>query len=599
MIGLPVVTSFPSHLGHLQTVTTHVAALVLCMLALHGSLPPAAYAGGECPVNTLQNGVASFVTNDPAIFEVSPDQDRWMAIAMRNADGSDWNLEAREQIAGYPTCTIESLAISNLFGPDVLVMDGHSIGAETDYVIASTGNQSGFFAYIEYEQPAGALQPNSTWAQISTGPDDFLTVREAQMSGGAPYSIRVYPSSELGSLKLYVFAPANTGPGWLARNQAALEVGLAPDSENQVEFTPPESGVYAIVIVNESGAVGTFHLAVSHCPFFANIMSEGVPFNFQTVDFWPAFTPNAHSWAAVGVRGAEEYVYDLDIGPWPRLQADDYPQCTDSVFASQLSGAGVRVVTGDFQTLPLRQLTAHANLEDQPRTDSYGFMEWDGAGDEIAVNGGPVVVSPPPNNVLDAWHVMLVVGVTFTFQIVPDAGATADYRLILFGNPIPATHWASRPDAILETSGTHAFIPGYSGKYGIVVVNENGGTGGYSVSVTASQLAVDPPPMRSLASRIRSVAPNPSAGAMRIEFELARAGNAEFKLRSVAGRTVATVPAGHREDGVASIVWDASGAAGRQGGGGAGGRGVPPSVYFLSLVVDGVETDRRRIVLLR
>ena len=599
MLRLPVATSIPSPLRQHRPLTIHVAALVLCALASHGLLPQAAYAGGGCSVNSLQNGVAAFFTNDPATFEISPDQSRWMAVAMRNADGSDWNLEARDQLEDHPTCASGSLAISNQFGPDILAFDGHSIGPGTDYVIASTGNQSGFFAYIEYEQPAGALQPNSVWAQIATGPDDFLTVREAQLSGGIPYTIRIYPSSELGSLKLYVFAPANTGPGWLARHEAALEVGLAPDSENQIEYTPSESGVYAIVIVNESGVVGTFGLAVSHCPFFANIMSEGVPFNFQTLDFWPAFTPNAHSWTAVGVRGAEGYLYDLDIAPWPRLQAGDHPQCTDSVFVSQLSGAGVRVVTGDFQTLPLRQLTAHANLEEQPRTDSYGFMEWDGAGDAIAVNGGPIVVAPPPNNVLDAWHVMLVVGVTYTFQIVPDGGATADYRLILFGNPIPETHWASRPDAILETSGVHAFIPGYSGKYGIVVVNDNGGTGGYSVSVTASQLAVDPPPTRSLASRIRSAAPNPSAGALRIEFELARAGNAEFKLRSVAGRTVATVPAGHRDAGITSFAWDASGSASHRGAGGAGSRGVPPGVYFLSLVVDGVEMDRTRIILLR
>jgi hypothetical protein len=256
-------------------------------------------------------------------------------------------------------------------------------------------------------------------------------------------------------------------------------------------------------------------------------------------------------------------------------------------------------VTGDFQALPLRLYTAHANLAGQPSTTSNGFWEWDGAGDAIAVNGGPVVVAPPPNNVLDAWNVILAVGVTYTIQIVPDPGATADYKLMVFGNPIPATHWAGRPDAILETSGVHGFIPGYSGKYGIVVVNDNGGAGGYSVSITGSVVGVDPRPTAPHASRIRSAAPNPSVGALRIEFELARAANAEFRLRNVAGGTVATVPAGHRDAGVASFAWDAPGAASHRGAGGAGSRGVPPGVYFLSLVVDGVETDRTRIILLR
>jgi hypothetical protein len=206
-------------------------------------------------------------------------------------------------------------------------------------------------------------------------------------------------------------------------------------------------------------------------------------------------------------------------------------------------------------------------------------------------------VTPPAINVLDAWHVMLVIGVTYTIQIVPAAGATAAYKLVLFGNPLPGgTHWATRPDAILETSGTHLFIPGYSGKYGIVVVNDNGGTGGYSVSISSPPTGVDPRPIGSLASRIRSAAPNPGVGALQIEFELARAGNAEFRLRSVAGRTVASVPAGHRSAGTARFAWDASGAASSRG---ASGRGVPPGVYFLSLVVDGVETDHTRIILLR
>ena len=101
------------------------------------------------------------------------------------------------------------------------------------------------------------------------------------------------------------------------------------------------------------------------------------------------------------------------------------------------------------------------------------------------------------------------------------------------------------------------------------------------------------PPVAS--HRIRAASPNPSAGAVRIEFELARAGAAEFRLRDVAGRTVATIPAGRREAGVASFVLD--------GGVGSGTardvRRVAAGVYFLSLVVDGVEVDGRRIVLLR
>jgi len=597
MIGLRVAASIPSPLRRFHTLTIRVAVVALCALASGALHPDAAYAGGGCSVSPLQNGVADLVTGDPKTYEVSPSQSRWMAVAMRITDGNDWNLEAREQLLEHPTCATGSLAFSTQVGPDVLAMDGHFRGPGTDYVIASTSSGFGFQSYIEYAQPAGVILPNTVWSQVATGPNDFLAVREAQLLAGVSYTVRIQPSIGLGSVKLYVFAPASSGSGWFGKHEAAVEAALVPDTENQVEFTPAVDGYYAIVIVNESGAAGSYYLAVTHCPFFASILSEGVPFQIQSIDYWPAYTPNAHSWGVVGVRGGVANPYDLDVATYPRLQGGDYPLCTDSLLASQSSGSGVRLVTGDFQTLPLRQYTAHAHLAGPPTTSSNGFVEWDGAGDAITVNAGPTVVSPPANNVLDAWNVMLAVGVTYTFQIVPAVGATADYRLMVFGNPVPSTHWAGRSNAILETSAVHGFIPGYSGKYGVVVVNDNGGTGGYSVSITANLLAVDPRATTPLASRIRSATPNPTAGALRIEFELARAGNAEFRLRSVAGRTVATLPAGRRDAGPASFAWDASGAASHRGGG--DGRGVPPGVYFLSLVVDGVETDRTRIILLR
>jgi len=591
MIRLPVAASIPSPLRFFLARAVHVTALVLCAFASRGLLPPAAYAGGGCSVAPLFNGVAQLVTNDPATFEVSPDQSRWMAVAMQN--GSDWNLEAREKLEAYPACATGSLAISNQSGPDVLVMDGHYRGPGTDYVIASTTFGGGTFGSLEYEQPASATLPNTVWAQIATGSSDFLTVREAQLFSGVPYTIRIQPSASLASLKLYVFAPVTSGSGWLAKNDAVLEAALVPNSENRFEYTPPADGAYAIVIVNENGATGTFFFAVTHCPFSTTLPSEGVPFQFQSIDQWSAFTPNAHSWAAVGVRGTQSY--DLDTATYRRLKNGTYSQCTDSVLASQLTGAGVRVIAGDFQTLPIRQYTVHEGLAGPPTTSSNGVLEWDGAGDAIAVNGGPVVVAPPPNNVLDAWYAILIKGVTYTIQIVPAGGGTADYKLMLFGNPLPGgSHWAKRPDAILEASGAHQFIPGYSGKYGIVVVNDNGGTGGYSVSIISSPTGVDPRPAGTLTSRIRSAAPNPSAGPVRIEFELARAGAAEFRLRSVAGSTVASVPAGHLGAGTARFAWDALGA-----GASGGSRGVPPGVYFLSLVVDGVETDHTRIILLR
>jgi hypothetical protein len=557
--------------------------LVLAAICVVAVSAPAAFAGGSCPVNGLANGVSALVTDDPGTFRLNSVAQGWAAVALRNQDGNDWNLEVRTQSAPSPTCTSNTIAGSNASGPDVIAIDGGVGSPEQDYFVPLTGNGSGFIARIEYEQPAAPMLANTVFEPIATGPDDFLAVRTIQLSNGIPYSIRIYPSSDLGSLRVYVFAPTSTGMGRLGRFEAALEATCAPDIENRIDYTPTETGSYAIVIVNESGAVGTYHLAVGHCPFFTSILSEGVPRFFATLDDWPGFTPNARSWPVVGVRGSG-HLYSLDVAPGARSQFGPFHACSDSIVGSQSSGLGTRLVTADFRNLPLRSYTAHATLDGQPQTSSAGTIEWDGAGDSITVNGAPIAVVPPPNNVLDAWKITLVTGITYTFQVVPAGGATAVYRLLLFGNPSPANpYWANRADAILEASGPHQFIPGHSGPYGVVVVNDNGGTGNYTVAVTANLVDVPTGPP---AVAIRAAAPNPSTGAVRIEYELARRGAAEFRLRDVAGRTVATARAGRRGPGVGSFTLDLAGT-------------VAPGVYFLSLVVDGVEGSRTRIILLR
>lgn len=554
-----------------------LVVLVSCVVA------QAAIAGGSCPLNGLANGVSDAITIDPSAFRLNSVAPGWAAVALRNQDGNDWNLDVRTQSQPSPTCWNNTIASSSVFGPDVIAIEGGVGSPEQDYFVAYTGNGSGFTARIEYEQPAADMQPNTVFESIATGPDDFLAVRTIQMSGGIPYSIRIAPSPGLGSLKVYVFAPTSTGSGRLARNEAALEATCAPGMMNRFDYTAPSSGSYAIVMVNESGATGTYQLAVGHCPFFVSAISEGVPRFFATLDDWPGFTPNAKTWPVVGVRGSG-FDYDLDVAPSTRSQFGPFAACSDSIVGSQVSGTGTRVVTGDFRKLPLRLYTAHASLEG-PQTASAGYIEWDGASDSIVVNAAPISVVPPPNNVLDAWKITLVKNVFYTFNLVPAGGATAQYRLLLFGNPSPNNpYWASRPDAILEASGPHMFLPGVTGLYGVVVVNDNGGTGNYTVSVTAN--LTDVPGEKAFpASRIRAAAPNPSSGAARIEFELARAGEAEFRLHDVAGRTVAKFAAGRRDAGIATFTLDS--------------RGVAPGVYFLSLVVDGVEANRTRFILVR
>ena len=88
---------------------------------------------------------------------------------------------------------------------------------------------------------------------------------------------------------------------------------------------------------------------------------------------------------------------------------------------------------------------------------------------------------------------------------------------------------------------------------------------------------------------LRAPSPNPSPGAARIEYSLAREGDVELAVLDVAGRRVTTLVSGARPAGPHATVWDGRDASGRR---------AAPGVYRALLrTADGVRT--RTLVLTR
>jgi len=564
-------------------------APALAFLALVGATPAAAQ---TCPSATpLQNYVPVTTNADISIYSVTPTLGRWGGVAVRALDGEDWNLEARDATAPYPTCFTGLLANSSTLQVDFLVADWHHRALGTDYVAVGTGAGVGTSALVDYQEFDGELVSNRPFSFIPTGPGDVVDVFEAQMFTGIPYEIRVAPAAGVNALRVFVFAPITGGTGWAPRGGNAAELALVGGSENVLPYTATADGYHGIVVVNGDGAAGGYHVTISRCPFSSYGLTDGQPYFLSVLDDWPAITAPTASWGVAGVRGEPGYSYNLDVAPSLRSQYGLLPACTDSVLAAQYSGLGTRLVTGDFRSLPLRLYTVHARLEGSLRTNSEGWIEWEDGADTLVVNGDAPLVSPPAHNVLDAWSVRLVAGATYDWLLDPAPGATAAYSLLLFRNPSPGTgYWASRPDAVFTTGGAGQFVPSATDVYGAVVVNDNGGTGGYSLSVTSPQIGVEPGLPRALASRIRLAAPNPTRGGVRFEYEVAAAGRVALEVHDLAGRAVAHVPLGERPAGPGEFSWD----------GIAGGRErLPAGLYLVGLSLEGRTVDRVRITVLR
>ena len=288
----------------------------------------------------------------------------------------------------------------------------------------------------------------------------------------------------------------------------------------------------------------------------------------------------------VGERGEPGSSFNWDVAPGFRDQNGPFMTCTDSILASQPSGLGAKVIAGDFRSNPLRFYTAHEDLEGQPKTIAEGYMEWEDGQDSLVVNELPIFVTPPAHNVFDAWSVRLIAGGTYTFGLNVNDGATADYKLLLFANPAPgAEYWATREEAVFDTGGPANYRPTATGLYGLVVLNDNGGTGDYSVGVTSPLVGVEPTSPGVGVSRIRSIQPNPSFAGVRVDYELARPGRAALRVTDVVGRTVADAVGASREAGSSSLTWD-----GRTSGGTRSAAGV----YFANYTYwYGASTGRR------
>ena len=557
-----------------------VAALTSIGSLAHGIAPASAQ---TCPSATaLSSGTTVTASSDPTIYSVTPGLQRWSAVGVRAADGRNWNIEARDVTAPYPTCYSGVLANSSGTGVDFLVTDWRFRSLQTDYIGAGTTALNGTSARVQYEQIFFDYTPNQPFDLISCGANDVLKVREALLQAGTRYIVEIWPSAGLSGLKCHLFAPATSGTGWMPRSSQALEQALVDGGGNPVEFTPSTTGYHAIVITNENGTSGSFYITVKRCPVSSSAMSDNVPRFTVMLDDWPAIVPVAPTWGVAGVRGEPGSSFNWDVAPGLRAQNGTPMACTDSVLAMQSSGLGVRFVAGDFRSNALRTYTVHASLEGQPKTISQGWMEWEDGADSLVVNAAPTAASPPDHNVLDAWSVRLIKGGTYTFHLVPNGGTTASYSIGLVANPSPGSaYWATRADAVdLGTLG--AITAGATGLYGVVVVNDNGGSGGYTISVTSDLLAVDGPPTVA-ASRIRAVTPNPGFGAMRIEYELAHGASVRLRVSDVAGRNVAEIPA-RAAAGRHVAEW--------RGPGG-------PGVYGITLWVDGRIVDRATAVRLR
>jgi len=179
-----------------------------------------------------------------------------------------------------------------------------------------------------------------------------------------------------------------------------------------------------------------------------------------------SFTQSPIYWSAVAVRKPAE---DWDLAVYSG-------QCGSGILASSTYVAGTTdFVIGDFNHNTLGTYYVNAFKF----SGSGGArVEWDDGPDQAAVNGPYQVGTTDGTDLIQVWDVFLTGGTTYGFELNRFG---ADCKLLVFRNPSVGTYWTGRVGRVLESSGgVSSYVAPADDWYGVVVVNDDGGTGGYS-----------------------------------------------------------------------------------------------------------------------
>lgn len=332
-------------------------------------------------------------------------------------------------------------------------------------------------------------------------------------------------------------------------------------------------------------------LATAVCLFGAAVSASAqcstVPLSVGTAQAYASpgrytFAQQETFWAVCAVRPSGSN-WNLDL--YDTLEPNGGPSCFSGPRASTgLHDGYVDFIAGDFSTNLLTSYYVQAGGSGSAQ------LEWDtGTNDNVMVVGTPRVISFTPTNVVEVRDIQLDANTQYRFQINALGGLQA--RAYLVNNPNQQSgfpRFVERDSALTWTNAIGSVTTDSAGFYGIVITNENAGTGSASVLIGTSLVdAGDVAPVA--VPRIARVMPNPLRGRGHIAYDLPRAARIRIDLVDLAGRFVAGSDDIDAVAGPGQWEWDGRGRNGAQ---------ARAGVYFARLMVDGRPADRTKLLVL-
>jgi len=338
---------------------------------------------------------------------------------------------------------------------------------------------------------------------------------------------------------------------------------------------------------------------VSDACVTTTLMAESTPVSPPSPQSYYTFDQDELYWSGVGVRSAPGSDWDLEIYEPLTFGSERYPTCFSDPLAGSFAATGVDFAVGNFNI-------GHTPVVIPGSGAGYGVrvfrssgtgtasVEWDDGPNTISRDcgtGGGCGARSGNNwtGILDVWDVYLFASTTYSFEFT--RAGQADIRLLLFGSVgTTGTFFAPRSARLFETTApSQAFAAPATAWYGVVLVNENGLPGSYTVRVvTTGQTGVEG--STELATGLLRVAPNPASTSVSIEFALREPGTVAFDLLDLTGRVVAEIPERPWKTGTWSVRWD---------GGTARAWPAKQGIYFVRMRLGGRTAGISRLAVVR
>jgi hypothetical protein len=461
--------------------TRTAKSLAVIALAIASSALPAAVAASAAPAGA--SGTQSCVATPIAlggtvvtgaasqVFQVAQSTPAWSAIAVRAVPGADYDLELYSGFDGS-TCAVSGpLGTSGASGArvDLIAGDFHHLAPATVFprAVRFSGSPS---ASVTWSQSQGALLSGSPAITRLMAASDLLEIWEVDLDAGVNYAFQFDRSGA--DLRLLLFGSPMVGSYWGGRNRALLEV------TGCTTYTPLVSGTYALIVVNDNGAAGGYRLGVSDngcaCP---PALGSG-PTAVAAPGAYRLDMSTRSQWFVASVRGAPGSDWNLSVG----TDAVSGANCVGGVIAESGETGGVDLVAGDLANLSQPPGVYYAALT-RASGGNGAVGELDGTATPLPV--GSTISDVMGSGVVELYVADLTAGASY--QLAFTRAGAGDTHALLFANPNGAPTFLSRAQRALEIppGGVAQYTAPMTGHYALVIVNDNGQSGSYTLSLIA------------------------------------------------------------------------------------------------------------------